>query len=85
MTLTLEIPDEALATMALPPEDAEREIRLELALTLYAREVLSMGQAAVLANVTRADFERALAARQIERPYDAAELERDLAWARRPL
>ena len=83
MLLTLEIPDEVVEGMRLAVSDAQAEVKKEVSLALYARGMLSLGKAVELAAVTRADFERALARRRIERPYDTTELERDLAWAKR--
>lgn len=71
-----------MESMSLPAADAETEVRKEIALALYARGLLSIGKAAELANATRREFEALLAGRRVERPYDAAEVDRDLAWAR---
>ena len=82
MLLTLEIPDEVVNGMHLPASDAQSEVRKEVALALYARGLLSIGKATELAGVPRSNFEAILAKRHVERPYDATELERDLAWAK---
>ena len=63
-------------------ERLDRALNKELAVALYARGALSLGKAVELAAVTRAESEGVLARRRIERPYSAAELERDLSWAR---
>jgi predicted HTH domain antitoxin len=49
---------------------------------LYARGLLSLGKASEFSGMTRFEFESLLAERHVERPYDTAELERDLAWAK---
>ncbi len=82
MLFTLEIPDDFVEGMCLPASDAQAEVRKEVALALYARGFLSIGKATELAGVTRVEFEAVLAKRHVERPYDATELERDLAWAK---
>jgi predicted HTH domain antitoxin len=82
MLITVEIPDEVVKGMHLPASDAQAEVRKEIALALYARGLLSIGKATELAGVPRHDFETVLAKRHVERPYDATELERDLAWAK---
>lgn len=82
MLVTLEIPDKVVEGMHLPASNAQAEVRKEIALALYARGLLSIGKATELAGVPRHDFEEVLAKRRVERPYDATELERDLAWAR---
>jgi len=78
----IEIPDEAVRAMKIPAAEVEAELKKELALALYARGALSLGKAVEMAGVTRADFERVLGQRAIERPYSAAELEHDLSWAK---
>lgn len=82
MQVTLEIPDEAVHSMRLRSSDAQAEVSQEIALALYARGWLSLGKATELAGMARLDFEAVLAKRRIERPFDATELERDLAWAK---
>lgn len=82
MLLTLEIPDEVVEGMRLPASEAQAEVKKEVALALYARGLLSLGKAVELADLTRDDFESVLSHRLIERPYDATELARDLAWAK---
>ena len=42
--LTLEVPDEVLEAVKLPPAEVEKEFRKELALALYQRGVLSLGR-----------------------------------------
>jgi predicted HTH domain antitoxin len=51
--LTLEIPYEVLEGAKLPEKEMENEFRKELALALYARGVLSLGKARLLARMTR--------------------------------
>jgi predicted HTH domain antitoxin len=82
MSLTLEIPEEAVTAMRLPRAEVERELRKELAVALYARGALSIGKSAEVAGVPRREFEALLAQRRIERPYSSAELDRDLDFAK---
>jgi predicted HTH domain antitoxin len=82
MALTIEIPDEAVEALRMPASEVRAELKKELAVALYAREALSMGKAVEMAGLSRANFERLLAQRRIERPYTSAELARDLAWAK---
>ena len=49
MSLTLEISDEVSSALRLPPSEAEARLRLELAISLYAQQILSLGKAAELA------------------------------------
>ena len=81
MSLTLEISDEVVMAMRLPRQEVTAELMKELALGLYAREVLSLGKAVEMAGTSRQAFEALLAKRHVVRPYDIAELDTDLAWA----
>jgi predicted HTH domain antitoxin len=64
-----------------PPDEAEQEVREELPLTLYARQLLPLGKARQLAGLSRRDFEALLGERQIPRHYSEEELEEDLDYA----
>lgn len=78
MTLTVEIPDSVAATLRLPPEELRAELRQDLAVVLYARGALPLGKAMEFAGMLRRDFERLLKERQVRRPFDEKELEREL-------
>ena len=80
--LVLEIPKAVLAALRLPPGEIEQELRQELALALYQRQVLSLGKARELAQVTRWEFEELLGRRQVPRHYTAEDLQEDLRYAR---
>ncbi len=80
--LVLEIPEAVLAALRLPPGEIEQELRQELALALYQRQVLSLGKARELAQVTRWEFEELLGRRQVPRHYTAEDLQEDLRYAR---
>lgn len=80
-TLYLEIPEDVLESVKLPPDEIEKEFRQELALALYKRGVLSSGKACVLAQMTRWQFETLLGQRQIPRHYTTKDLEEDLQYA----
>ncbi len=80
--LVLEIPEAVLAALRLPPGEIEQELRQELALALYQRQVLSLGKARELAHVTRWEFEELLGRRQVPRHYTAEDLQEDLRYAR---
>ena len=71
MQLVLE--DEILAAARMSAE----ELKLELALSLYARERLTLGQAARVAGISQWQFQQTLAARKIAIHYDESELEAD--------
>jgi len=82
MSLTLDIPDEVLASMPVPEADRERYLLLEIACSLYARNLLSLGTAAELAGIEKTEFGRELGKRDIARHYTEAELAADLAYVR---
>lgn len=79
-TLNLEIPEDILSALNLPPDEVEQELRKELAIALYARGVLSVGKAAELADIPRERFEDVLGERRIPRHYGSEELEEDLGY-----
>jgi predicted HTH domain antitoxin len=81
-TLAVEIPDDVAASLRLPPDARESELRKELALALYQRRILPLGKARALAGLTRWEFEELLGQRQIPRDYDEASLAEDLSHAR---
>lgn len=78
MSVTLEIPDSAVAELRLPPEQLRVELRRDLAVVLYARGALSMGKAMEFSELNRRDFEGLLKKRQVRRPFDDEELLREL-------
>ena len=71
---TLEIPQVVLDAAQMNTHD----LRLELALTLYAQHRLSLGKARELAGLTLWEFRQWLATRRIEAHSDAADLQDDL-------
>jgi predicted HTH domain antitoxin len=71
MSVTLELPDDIGQRLLEHPEQAEPDVRRELAIALYREGKLAPGQAARLAGLERWDFERLLTARQIEFPMTA--------------
>ena len=56
----------------------EGELRIEIAVALFAQERLTLGQGARLAQLPQLDFQKILAARRIPVHYDVAEFEEDL-------
>ena len=72
--MSVVIPDEILETTRM----TELELLQELAILLYQKEKLSLGQASRLANMNRIQFQHLLASRQIAIHYDINDLESDL-------
>ncbi|MHB8975011.1 MAG: UPF0175 family protein [Pirellulaceae bacterium] len=79
-TFFLEIPEEVAEALRLPPAERDRELRTELALALYQRQVLSGGMACKLAGLTRWKFENLLGQRRLVRHYDENNLNEDLRY-----
>jgi predicted HTH domain antitoxin len=72
--MSLVIPDEILQATRM----SESELAQEIAVLLFQREKLTMGQASRLAGMDRLRFQQLLASRQIPVHYDVAEFEEDL-------
>jgi predicted HTH domain antitoxin len=83
MSLTLEIPDDVSQAMRLPPLEIEARLRLELAISLYSQQILSLGKAAELAGISRWELNGALAKRDVPMHYTPDDLAEDLAYAGR--
>jgi predicted HTH domain antitoxin len=82
MSITLDIPNNIHEALHVSPAEAEKRLKLELAVALYAQKALSQGKAAELAGMTWLDFNNVLAERNIPMHYGQKELEEDLAYAR---
>ena len=83
MSVTLEIPADVLSSVRVPPQEVEARLRLELALALYAQNLLASGKACSLAGLTRLEWEAVLGLRAIPRHYGAADLAEDSSHANR--
>ncbi len=83
MTFHLDIPESIAQSLRLPAPEVMPRLRTELALALYAREILSFGKASELAEVSRFAFGDLFAQRDIPRHYTEDELTQDLDYARR--
>ena len=71
----LDIPDDLGLT--------EEQARLDLAVGLFSSHSASLARAARLAGLSRVAFQRILAERGIPFPYDAADLDNDVATLKR--
>lgn len=81
-SITLEIPGEVTQALRLPPPEVAPRLRLELAVALYAQQILGLGKSAELAGLSRLEFNDVLARRQVPMHYGETELTEDLAYAR---
>jgi len=68
--------------MRLPPAETKSRLQLELAVSLYAQEILSLGKAAELAGISRLELNDVLAKRKVPMHYTQEDLKDDLAYAR---
>jgi predicted HTH domain antitoxin len=76
--MSLVIPDEILHACRLSPQ----ELKVEIAVMLFQKEKLSLGQASRLAALNNLEFQHLLASRQIPVHYDVADFEEDLETLR---
>lgn len=72
------IPDEILQSTGMTVSELQREF----AIFLFAQDKATLGQASRLAGLTRIQFQRLLASRQIPIHYDVAEFDEDLQTLR---
>jgi predicted HTH domain antitoxin len=76
--MSIVIPDEILQATGM----SEAELMQEVAILLFQKEKLTLGQASRLARMSQLQFQHLLASRQIPVHYDVAELEADLETLR---
>ncbi|MCC6300017.1 MAG: UPF0175 family protein [Anaerolineales bacterium] len=81
MTILLEIPDSVARAIRLPKKEQQRQLKVELAVSLYAQGLLSFGKACELAETTKVEFGLLLGKRNIPRQYDEQDLQDDIAYA----
>lgn len=81
MTILLEIPDSVARAIRLPKKEQQKQLKTELALSLYAQGLLSFGKACELAEMTKVEFGLLLGKRNIPRQYDEQDLQDDIAYA----
>jgi len=79
--VVIRIPKDIVEGARVPEGEFEKVARIELAIALYARGILSLGQARRLARLTKWELLEELAKRGVERHYTREELEDDIAFA----
>ena len=72
--MSIEISDELLSRANI----TEQEFKLEIAILLYQKEILSMGKAAEFSGIPKLIFQKELAKREIPVSYDYQEFQKDL-------
>ncbi|WP_017715935.1 UPF0175 family protein [Kamptonema formosum] len=83
MSLQLNIPDSILQAIPLPEKRMEQELLKELAVALYAEELLSFGKARELARMSYYEFAQLLGERGVRRHYGEEAFKDDLNYANR--
>jgi predicted HTH domain antitoxin len=74
----VEVPQDVLDSARMTPS----ELKVEMAVHLYARRRLSIGKARELAGMTLWEFRQLLASRRISPHYNEADLDEDVATLR---
>ena len=72
---TIQIPQDILDSARLTPA----EMKIELAISLYAQRRLSIGKARELAGMNLWEFRQLLASRRVSPHYDEDDLDHDIA------
>ncbi len=78
----IEIPEDVLTSIRIPKKELEKELKIDLAVVLYQREAISLGNARKLAAMSKWEFIEELSRRKIPRHYTEKELEEDLTFAK---
>ncbi len=81
MSITLDIPESVVKSLRVPEGAIEDRLRMELAITSYAQQLLSFSKASELAKMDRFLFADLVTQRGIPRHYGQEELAEDLAYA----
>ncbi|MEA5512845.1 UPF0175 family protein [Nodularia sp. UHCC 0506] len=82
MGLQISISDSIVQAIRLPEQRIEQELLQELAIALYAQDILSFGKARELAQMDKYEFGQLLGRRGVLRHYGGEELDDDLNYAR---
>ena len=80
MELSIKIPERIMVALKLPEDQIKSTLRIELALSLYQKSILSFGKARELAGLSKWKFHELLGYNKIERHYDRESLEEDIFY-----
>jgi len=78
---TIGIPEDIVSALKITRGEVEKKLKLELAVALYQRGLISLGKARKLAGMKKWEFIEELGRRRIERHYTGRELKEDLSFA----
>jgi predicted HTH domain antitoxin len=76
--LIIEVPEDLVESLKIPPKEALKRLKAELAVRLYQKGLLGFGKARELAGLTKWEFHSLLGVEGIPRHYDVEDLEEDL-------
>ena len=79
--IIIEIPSDIAMALKVPDKDIANILRQELAIQLYAQNLLSFGKSRQLAQLSKWEFAELLGRRGIERHYDQQSLKEDMEFA----
>ncbi|MCG6135929.1 MAG: UPF0175 family protein [Nostoc sp. LLA-1] len=82
MGLQISISDSIVQAIRLPEQRIEQELLQELAIALYAQDILSFGKARELAQMDKYEFGQLLGGRGVLRHYGCKELDDVWTYAR---
>ena len=80
--MKIDLPDSIVEGMRLPEPEVAHRLKQELAVALYAQQILSFGKARELAELDHLAFGRLLTERGVSRHYTEDDLKDDVAYAR---
>jgi predicted HTH domain antitoxin len=72
-TITVMLPDDVLATVKKSPDEVAAEMRTAVAVSWYARGLVSQGRGAEIAGITRSEFIDVLAAHGVSASQETME------------
>ena len=78
---TIVIGEEVYEALQIPEKDRSQTMKQELAVSLYAQDVLSFGKARALAELSKREFHELLGEREVARHYTETGLTEDLEYA----
>ncbi len=83
MKANISIPVDIYRAMKIPDKQKNQILLIELAVTLYEREMLSFGKARELAQMNKWDFHELLGSRNVERHYSMEDLKEDIEYGKK--
>ena len=82
MELALKIPEKIVIALKLPEKEIKKTLKIELALALYQRNILSYGKAREFTELSKWEFHDLLGEYKIERHYDEESFLEDVQYGK---